>query len=550
MVNADISKRVEEITLHLAEQQSVVDTPDEIVMAERVYDVMAKIDYFKKHPEKLYFLPCKNDALGRKIVIAIVNGEKKPTDKTVVLIGHMDTVGISDYGNLQEYATKPFELMEKFKDIKLPPEAKKDLESGEYIFGRGIFDMKAGDAVIIAVMEEITRHIEDFEGNLIYAAVCDEEGNSTGMLNFVPELTRIQEEKGYDYLAMIDTDYMVLDYEGDPDRYIHIGTVGKIMPTFYMVGKETHVGEAFMGLDPNQVLARITDKMGMNTDYSEVVEGQVSMPPVSLKLRDRKTEYSCQTAKRSILMFSCATEESTPDQVMEQMMKEGNACFEEIVSELNEKYEKWCKLANQKFIERPWKARTMSFKDLYSKVRESVGPKLDTMVADYAKKLHMDKTIDSRDSVMMLVDFVHELWEDKDPILIVYITPPYYPHIYVKGDKPRDQKLLGAVGKAISETKTDYHIVQKKFLPCISDLSYAAAPREPEAIAAIKENVPGYGIIYDLPFEDMQKLDLPVVDIGVAGKDAHKFTERVEKNYSFNVAPELVYKTIMNLLED
>ena len=48
----------------------------------------------------------------------------------------------------------------------------------------------------------------------------------------------------------------------------------------------------------------------------------------------------------------------------------------------------------------------------------------------------------------------------------------------------------------------------------------------------------------------MQKLDLPVLDIGSFGKDAHKFTERIEKEYSFEVAPMLVYKTINNLLKN
>ena len=33
-------------------------------------------------------------------------------------------------------------------------------------------------------------------------------------------------------------------------------------------------------------------------------------------------------------------------------------------------------------------------------------------------------------------------------------------------------------------------------------------------IAALKDNMPGFGTKYDLPLEDMQKLDLPVLDIG------------------------------------
>jgi len=91
--------------------------------------------------------------------------------------------------------------------------------------------------------------------------------------------------------------------------------------------------------------------------------------------------------------------------------------------------------------------------------------------------------------------------------------------------------------------------VYKKFFPYISDLSYGAAPKDPKIIAALKNNMPGFGSKYNLPLEDMQKLDLPVLDIGTFGKDAHKFTERLEKEYSFEVTPVLVYKTIMNLLK-
>lgn len=63
-----------------------------------------------------------------------------------------------------------------------------------------------------------------------------------------------------------------------------------------------------------------------------------------------------------------------------------------------------------------------------------------------------------------------------------------------------------------------------------------------------RSNAPGFGTLYDIPIGDMQTLNLPVLDIGSFGKDAHKFTERIEKKYTFEVAPELVYKTVMNLL--
>ena len=545
----ELSKRIEQIALELTGQLSVLDTPDEILIAEKVYSIMSEMKYFKAHPENLYFVPVKGDKLGRKSVVAIVNGEKKPSDKTVVMIGHIDTVGISDYGPLAEYANQPLVLTEKFKEIDLPAQVRKDLESGEYLFGRGIFDMKSGDAIIMALMEMISDDIENFEGNLIYGAVCDEEGNSGGMLNVVPELCRLQDEKKYDYLALLDTDYMTEEYEGDENKYVYVGTVGKLMPTFFVVGKETHVGESFKGIDPNQIAAEITRRINLNPEFSDVAEGEVTLPPVTLKQRDLKPEYSVQIAKTAVVFFNYATHCSTPDQVLGKMVNAGQECFQNVVDMLNERYETFCEMAHRPFHKLPWVARTMTYHQLCEVVKAEVGEEFDAKVQAYAEELMKDETIDARDRNTHLVEYVHGMWSDKNPVLIVYFSQPYYPHIYIKGDEPKEKALLDAVADAVDTTKTDYKLVYKKFFPYISDLSYGAAPREDGIIEAFMENMPGYGTVYNLPMKEMQRLNLPVLDIGSFGKDAHKFTERIEKKYTFEVAPELVYKTVMNLLK-
>ncbi|NCU33232.1 MAG: M20/M25/M40 family metallo-hydrolase, partial [Candidatus Moranbacteria bacterium] len=213
-MNEKIAKRVEEIALDLASTLSVVETTGEIDIAEKVYDIFSKMGYYQKNPQHLYYVDAKDDSLKRKSVVAILEGKKAKSDKTILMIGHIDSVGISDYGNLKEYANQPLKLTEKFKEIDLPPAVKADLDSGDYWFGRGLFDMKSGDATIMTIMEMISEDIENFEGNLIFAAVCDEEGNSAGMLSCVHEFVKLKEEKGYDYLALLDADYITEEYEG------------------------------------------------------------------------------------------------------------------------------------------------------------------------------------------------------------------------------------------------------------------------------------------------------------------------------------------------
>jgi Arginine degradation protein (predicted deacylase) len=547
----DLSKRIEELAITLTEQLSILDTSDELAISQLVYDLLAAMPYFKAHPENLRFVAAKNDKLNRRSVMGVVRGEKDPSNKrTVVCIGHMDTVGISDFGMLKEYANKPYALTEKFKGIRsqLSAECRRDLDSGDYLFGRGIFDMKTGDAVLMALLEYITADIKNFSGNLMFVAVCDEEGGSAGMLSAVTELRKLQDTGEYDFRALLDTDYMTSEYEGDENKYVYIGTVGKLLPAFYVVGKETHVGESFKGLDPNQVAANITQEINLNPDYCDVAEGEVTLPPVTLRQQDLKPEYSVQTAKSALIYFNFATHCSTPDQVMAKLIRGAEKGMALTIETLQKRFDRFNEMTGRPKQTLPWKTRALSFDELYQKVRAERGAALDQQVHALAEKLAADDTLDSREKALKIVELVHSQWSDRDPAVIVCFFPPYYPHIYVEGTREKERELLEAAQKTVGETECEYKLVWKKFFPYISDLSYAAAPHDPKIIGALRDNMPGFGMIYDLPLEDMQALSLPVLDIGTFGKDAHKFTERLEKKYSFTVTPELVYRTILNLL--
>lgn len=545
-MNDKISRRIEEIALELTRELSVVDTLGELDSVNKIHEIFSSMPYYKENPQDLFFVET-GDQLGRKSVVAMLRGKKGNSKKTVVMIGHTDTVGISDYGNLQEYANQPYELMERLKEVTLSEDARKDLMSGDYLFGRGLFDMKTGDAIIMALMEDIASNIDEFEGNLIFAGVCDEEGNSGGMLSVVPKLVEIKENEGLDYLALLDTDYMTSEFEGDENKYVYIGTVGKLMPSFYVVGKETHVGESFKGLDPNQIASCITNRINLNTEFCDIAEGEVSLPPITLHQRDLKPEYSVQIAKATTLFFNYATHCSTPDEVLVKMKNAGQEAFQTAVDSLNVQYENFCKLAGRKHEQLPWKARTVTYEELLNLVKAEL-PEIEEVMAAHNAEMMKDVDMDNRTFALKMVEKLHSLWSDREPVVVVYFSPPYYPHIYVEGNIEREKNLIDAVAEAVNTTKTDYNLVYKKFFPYISDLSYGSAPKDPKIIAALKDNMPGFGSKYDLPLEAMQNLDLPVLDIGSFGKDAHKFTERLEKNYSFNVAPELVYKTVMNLL--
>ena len=84
--NPAIAKRVEEIALALGQVRSVVDTPGEIDAANKVYEIFSQMDYWKEHPENLYFVPVKDDPIGRKSCTAILELPFLPSRMAVQLL--------------------------------------------------------------------------------------------------------------------------------------------------------------------------------------------------------------------------------------------------------------------------------------------------------------------------------------------------------------------------------------------------------------------------------------------------------------------------------
>ena len=157
---------------------------------------------------------------------------------------------------------------------------------------------------------------------------------------------------------------------------------------------------------------------------------------------------------------------------------------------------------------------------------------------------------DDRTYSLEVVRELHRHWSNKNPAVILFYAPPYYPHIYVKGEDENEKRLLAAVDEAVEQVSagSPHKFEVKKFYPYISDLSYCSISHKPEVINALVNNMPGWNEIYSLPVESIRKLNVPVVNIGPWGKDAHKFTERVNIPYSFEVMPEILENTVELLL--
>ncbi|WKB36203.1 M20/M25/M40 family metallo-hydrolase [Terrilactibacillus sp. S3-3] len=235
-------KQVEAITRELVGVKSVNGTKGETEMAERLEDIVRSYPYFKAHPDHVWTQSLENDPLGRKNLFAFLESEK-PSQQTVIYHGHVDTVGIDDFGKLEPYALDPDALLEFFKRYDKDQEAREDALSGDWLFGRGALDMKSGDAVHLCNLLYYSEHRERLRGNVLVMFNPVEENDHSGMMAATKELIRLKKERQLDYLAAINSDFVSPLYKDDPHRYIYTGAVGKLLGCFYIRGREAHVGE-------------------------------------------------------------------------------------------------------------------------------------------------------------------------------------------------------------------------------------------------------------------------------------------------------------------
>ena len=69
------------------------------------------------------------------------------------------------------------------------------------------------------------------------------------------------------------------------------------------------------------------------------------------------------------------------------------------------------------------------------------------------------------------------------------------------------------------------------------DLSYLGFQGSREDLDPLRRNMPLWGKEYEIPLDDLCRLDIPGINIGPIGKDAHKDTERLYLPYSLDVLP-------------
>ncbi|MFS0861886.1 M20/M25/M40 family metallo-hydrolase [Fredinandcohnia sp. 179-A 10B2 NHS] len=538
------------LTKQLVSIESIVNTDGEKVFAHSLYTLISSFPYFAANQSHVTIEQTHDDEVERYNVLAYVKGTKGNSNRTVILMGHMDTVGIDDFTQLRDKACFPDELMEAFQAETLPSSAKDQLDSGDWLFGRGVLDMKGGLASHLFLLNYYSEHPEELEGNLVLVSECDEEDSSHGILSSLKTLKKWKEEHNFEYVAAINADFVSPRYEGDENRYIYKGTVGKLLPSFFITGAETHVGSAFEGLDPNFIAAELTKQINYNPELCNEAYGETTVPPVSLKQMDLKPSYTVQTALSAYVYYNFFIHSWTPKDVLEKLKEQAHIAFNNALSTFEERYKQYCKISNEPFRELVWKPRVFTYEEMEQQLTNKHGERYVAHMEDFKNELLNDKSLDIR---MYAARVVEEAWnwmEDKSPAIILFYSSLYSPRIELTGKTKDEQILIDALDEAVVEIQPHYPhpIVTRNFFPYISDMSFVALSDDDEGLQATSVNNPGWGKKLFVNYQDIRDINVPVINIGPYGIDAHKKLERAEIQYSFEIVPNLTNLVIQKVL--
>lgn len=582
---------------------SISNTKEESLAADYLAKSLAEQDYFRANPGLCGQFPIEGDPLGRTVAYGLVRGNGR---RTVILTGHYDVVDTEEYGEFRKYAYD----VEAWKNASGPelegllemltPEAREDFCSGEWLFGRGVNDMKGGLAVGLAVTGWFGGRVLEgrgLEGNILFLSVPDEEAYSAGMRGAVPLFVDLARRYDLDYACLLDLEPC---FDEGGGQQVFIGSVGKMLPAVLVQGAKAHVVEAFKGLNAVGVLARLFLETELAPEFAEVCEGELCPPPTWFNLRDRKEGYDVSVPLRAGGYMSVLGFQKTAETLMERLVELGRKAFSEYLArmegqrraleEMQGGGEDGAEAAgdcgsgaadraeaagncSSGMDDRGGHCGSAAYGVEIPGGRpsgvpcETVPPYsvleyrelADYCVGKYGSEAFADWQREQQreagemiragrwsypQATLELMDRLLTWSKITAPVMVLSYAPPYYPAYHSDhlpgragaGSALFDLLDLAAAGYGVRLEKGNYFCG-------ISDLSYCGGGEGP-GLEGYAANSPMWGGLYSMDSEAMKQFCAPALLFGPVGRDAHQMGERVKAASLLEEVPSVLIKFI------
>ena len=476
----DVAARAKGLALMLTQWASVTGSPDEAQLPKKL---AAHLNF-----DKVWLAALPGDGAGRSNVFALKRGTSR---RTIVLTGHYDVVSVEDYGSLRHLAFDSDLLLtasiKRLRDTGENPLALADFESGDFLPGRGLLDMKAGLAAGLAAMEAYQG-----DATLVFVGVADEEEKSAGARSAVPQLKLLASEEGLDIALVINLDAIADKGDGSSARVVTYGSIGKQLLTALVIGKQTHAGYPQNGVNAAYVLSELVQEIELSPELSEATGNEVAAPPATLFAKDLKQGYNVTTPHRAFAYWNTMQHRRSGAEVLDIAM----VLAARAVARAEKKTGQGIALK-----------RVAEF------------PALQHMVQNSALSLP-EQSLEALLAITSAVD---------EPNVIMGFGSIPYPAVVMQ-----DMRLREVIGAAVRA----FGLGEVNYFAGISDMSFFGESQEDLSVVAA--NTPIWGRGFKMP----EPAGYPTINIGPWGRDYHTWLERLHAPYAFEVLPRVLLSVI------
>ncbi len=534
--------RMAALNRQLVAWASETGTEGEALFAPRLADWLRAQPYFRDHPDQVILVPSHGTPL-RHSLVALVRGTGTAT---VALAGHFDTVATDNYRDLQPLACQPDALLAATcaalsARTRSPQEerALADLESGDFLPGRGLLDMKSGLAAGIAVLERFAAD-PGRQGNLILFATPDEEAESRGMRSLRDALPGLTAALGLSIRAGLNLDATSDQGTGETGRCIYTGTIGKLMPFALVIGTPSHASYPFEGQSAAEIGAEIVARIEANPALADTGSDEICPPPICLEARSLRDTYEVTSPAQVWLAFNWLYHSLTPAALMERFTAEVRTAAVAATEAFAARAAHYAGLTNAPPPPPRAAPRIIPLADLMAAAGATGGIAGAAAAADETE----NPLAATRAALAPLVEGMAATLTG--PAIVVGFAGLHYPPTRLDPARPLDRALATALGAATGawHAAGRARMARRPIFTGISDMSFFGQPAGPGAgIVVANTAVPR---LVDTPPADA--LDFPVVNIGPWGREFHQSLERLYTPYAYNDLPAFLYLVATQLL--
>ena len=542
----------EKLLKELVSIPSITGSTGENRAADFVCERLSELRYFRENPGHLARVPAALPGESRELhTIAARMMARIATKKTVVFVAHYDVVDVGVYGDLRDFAFDADELAARLDPDEFGGQTASDIRSGGFIFGRGVMDMKCGLALEMELLRDYDHDRSLFDVNVIVLVVPDEENTGGGMRGAARYLAELKKNEGLEYIAGIDTEPSEPGLPDAENQLIFMGTMGKLLPFFYCRGVEAHVGNYYRGVSAALMSSHVVVAAEGAGELADPCDGDCQPSWICLEQRILAEGYSVTVPSRSIVYFNCFATKKSPADVLGEMCAVAKRAADETTGQVAKSHEAVSRMGYKPGI-RAFDIRVLTFGELFDRAAAVCKGGADALASIVSQIAHGNTVPDLRDRGIGIVEELIRISSIEPPFIAVGFLPPFNPQKTSLDGAPRSGVVVRAAARVIDEAREKFgvRIDRAGFFAGLSDMSFMGWSGTREDADAFTRNCPGGNALLDIPFDLMREIDMPIVNLGPCGYDAHKKSERLERRYSLETLPHLLVYLVNAISEE